>query len=215
MPVAINALEVFNDVTNGELVVGLSDSTQFAGLAGATQGDQLYIEYTPVKPIGSVAPFYAPLDITPLTLGIYIGPRAGAEALLAANEAWTPQVGPDANGKSQYFFGVVDLNTVPMNAAIGNNDSISTWLEIRLSESGNTRVVYEAPFIVAAAVRKPAGLALPLPATSYLTRDECIALFVQFVNNAPGKTLEFTSPDGTAKRILGVNNDKSALDDLV
>jgi hypothetical protein len=214
---AATDITLFNDIVNRTLVTNLNNQTPFR-FAPFYQAEKINIRLIPVTPTnGGSAPFFSKADISNLLPFLYVGPRAGATALLAAQEVWTAV--PDPAASTGYFAATLDLNMTAMNTAIGTNDSISTLLEIHWSESGLRRIGFQTPITVNSTVYDIAGASvLPTPSASYPTWAEAKAVFVKWFNNDladRGKTITVNSPDGTAWRIIGVNNDKSALDDLL
>jgi len=213
-------LELFNDTWNGRLVRGVNNAEAVA-LPAFYQGDSVTIRYYPLLPLDSArAPFFEKLALTSLTLQMVIGPRAGADAIKAAQYTWSKQSTPDAEGKLGYFYADLDLNTSELNTAIGTADQYSAFLEIKLAEGGKPyRVVFQGGFTLLATVKDPSSpAALPLPAPSYLTADECRELFVMWDNKLragnAGRNVILVSPDGASTRELGVANDKSGVDNL-
>lgn len=206
-------ITIYIDIINRRLVKGLDNSDLFP-FTEAYGCSQLNLAVIPVMP--TYAPTggkFTKVDISGLTLKCYVGPRAGASAVKASQTTWTKVYDPGVTtGK---FTAELDLNTSEMNTAIGSNDSYSSFVEFWLTENGMARQVYQGPFTVYAAVFDSTGSALPTSASNYLTREECIEMFVRFFGNAAGKTIETVSPDGASSRITGCNNDKSAKDDLI
>lgn len=202
---------LYNDILNGKLVRGLSDNGDFT-LPSLVQYGSYALKVYPVYPTKTFPPVFAKVDISGMTLTAGIGARAGNESLLAYQGTFS------LNTTDRYFYANLDCNTSEMNTAIGTLDSISTYFELRLTESGVARVTYQTPVKVYGAVdHVTAGGSLPTAAANYLTREECEAMFVKWVNAAAdaGKTITLISPDGTHQRIIGVNDDASAKDDLV
>lgn len=205
-------LNLYNDVIGKRLVLGLSNAGEFT-LPDFAQGDGITMRYFPCRPTYSARPpFFSLVDVSGLSLRVGVGPRAGASALLAAQNTWTPVAA------SGYLEATLDLNTTEMNTAVGVLDSINSYVEIRLND-GAERLVYQAQVKVVAAVIGPTGASdLPESVDSYYTRNELDALFVKWVNAsvaARGKSITLTSASGAAQRIIGVSNDGEAQDDIV
>lgn len=205
-------IELWNDIDNNTLIAGPvggsnwdQSEVRFSNRK-IFQGSQLSIRWYAIKPDGQFS--YVRVPVSGLTLDIGIGARAGAESLLARQNVWTPH----ADG---YLFSTLNLNTTGINTAIGSSDSLNTYLEIQMTENGNSRPVYQEAITITPVVIGPAGSsALPAAASQFLTREQCLAMFVQFVNNLPGATIELPSPDGSHTRLLGCNNDGSSLDEV-
>jgi hypothetical protein len=208
------ALEMYLDCLEGRLVKGLSNQDEFV-FNTVYQGSALQMRVYPVIPTFSgLAPFYSKLSLTNLDLQIVLGPRAGADAIKAAQYTWTKQTTNDSDGKSGYFYATLDLNTSELETAIGSLDSITYYLEFRISESAVWRVAHQRQVTVISVVKNPTGAAsIPTPAASYYTAAEIQNLFVRKIGLA-GETVIFTSPDGASTRELGCNDDKSGMDNV-
>lgn len=203
-------LVLYNDIQNRRLVQGLTRDAAVQ-VRDLYQGEQLSIKWYPVVPTGTVTgDRFSKVALATLSLAMYIGPRAGADAIKAYQTTWTPVY--DETGTTGYFSGSIDLNTTEMNAAIGTADEItSLYLEIKLTESGATRVVHQSQLRIVSVVKDPSTSAsLPTAAQNYLTREECMAMFVQWANTTPavyGKPVVLTSPNGIHTLTLWVDND--------
>lgn len=209
-------LDLYNDTVNGTLVLGLSDRAPLQ-LSEFYQGSKIQVRYYPIKPIEArvIAPFYTNLDLDQLTLEIAIGARAGAEDLLAYQGTWSKQYNSGSSGAG-YMHATLDLNTSEMNTEIGSSDAITSHLEIKLSESGVARVVYQRPIRINSVVLGPSGAAsLPTPTAEYFTKAEIMELMARLGVNPAGRTITLSSPDNSKFRIIGVRNDGSAQDDLI
>src|SRR6185312_16567326 len=134
---AASDITLYNDIVNRRLVLGLNNQGAFS-FSAFYQAEKINFQLYPVTPTNSAsAPFYAKADISNIVPYMYVGPRQGTTALLASQETWTPVL--DAGATTGYFTASLDLNTTQMNTAIGTNDSISTLIEIQISESGVRR----------------------------------------------------------------------------
>ncbi len=204
-------IELWNDIVNNRLIAGRVGTNGWDGSpftfanTRIWQAAQLRIRWYPIKPDGQFA--YVLVPVAGLVLDIAVGPRAGAENILARQNAWT------ATG--DYLEAVLNLNTTNLNTAIGTSDSYSTYIEISLTENGNERPAYQEAITILSRVIGPAGdAALPAAASQFLTREQSMAMFVRFVENIAGATIELTSLDGTHIRLIGCNNDGSAQDEV-
>jgi len=209
---------LFCDIVNRRLAVGLNDKGAFS-IGNIFQGDQIPFRIWPVKPTNTVtAPYFTKQSIDNFTLQFSVGARAGSESLLVSQTSWTKVYDAGSSGTG-YLSATVNFNTTNLNNAIASSDSYNTFLEIKLAESGVERVIHQQSLIVIACVQGPgSSSALPTPAADYFTKEQVVALLsqcVKFTGNANGATLTLVSPDGGSQRILGVNNDKSAKDDLI
>jgi hypothetical protein len=205
-------IELWNDIVNNRLIVGPVgtgwDAQEFTfSAAKIYQGSKLSFRWYPIKPSGLTD--FVQVPVEGITLDVAIGPRAGAEAALARQNSWT-------NSGQGYLEATLNLNTTEMNTAVGSADSLSSYFEIEMSYGGDARPTYQEAITIISRVIGPAGaVSLPTAAVEYLTAAQIRAEFVAFVNNAPGATIELTSPDGTRLRIMGCTNDGAAQDDIV
>lgn len=208
-------INLFLDVENKLLVTSLTNASPFRGLATAYQYAYYNFQVTPVRPNGNVTgTLYTKLDLDNLTLKMGIGARAGGEDLLAytAPGSWTKNYDSGASGPG-YFSGAFDLNTTEMNTAVGSSDSISSFFEIQLGDSGNYRTAYNSAITIYATVMTSgAAASLPTVADQYYTKEEIAGLFVKLYGS---ETVTLVSPDGTRFRTLGIDNDGNAIDDLI
>ena len=207
---AATPIDLYNDVVNNVLVLGLNNKERFnISSRSVFQGSKLPIRWYPVRPTNSVtAPFFTLLPVAGLTLDICIGPRAGSESLLARQNVWAENVGG-------YLEATLNLNTAELNAAVGTSDSFSTFFEINLTDAGDERPVYQDTINIVPVVKGPGtSSSLPTAAIEYLTATQIRAEFVRFFNNPVGSTIELTSPDGSHTRLIGCNDDGTAQDEI-
>lgn len=187
------------------------------------QGSLIPMRVYPVVATGNQinAPYFSKLDLTNLDFQLVLGPRAGTENILAAQYTWSKQTAADSEGKSGYFYANLDLNTSALNTAIGSSDQYtSAYLEFRISRAGAAySPVHQVNPTILSVVKDPtSSSSVPTPTPSYLTRDECLNLFVMWNNTIAaggannGRNIILASPDGTRQRELGVSNDGSPID---
>ena len=202
-------ISLYNDVVQNKLVKGLNNAEAFSfDDAGIYQGSNLTLRWYPLQPTGSTVSPYTLLSVTGLSLDVAIGARAGAESILARQNVWTDS----GNG---YLEASLNLNTTELNTAIGTADSLATYFEIAMTESGATRTVYQEGINITSVVIGPGTAAsLPSSAVEYLTAAQVRAEFVRWFNNPAGATIELTSPDGNSTRLMGVNDDGTAQDEV-
>ena len=132
-------LDIYNDVINGKLVLGLSNSGAFS-VPDLYAGTVVPVRYFPVRPTNSAfAPFYTLQDVTDLTLRIAIGPRGGTA--LVDQETWAVVAATSTVGK--HLAGTLDLTGAGLTTALGSDESITSVLEIRITEDSNTRVSFQ------------------------------------------------------------------------
>ena len=132
-------LDLYNDVVNGKLVLGLSNSGAFS-IPDLYAGTVVPIRFFPVRPTNSAfAPFYTLQDVVDLTLRIAIGPRGGSA--LVDQETWVAVDATATVGK--HLAGTLDLTGAGLTTALGSEESITSVLEIRITEDSNTRVSFQ------------------------------------------------------------------------
>lgn len=208
---ALVEVELFNDVVNRGLVLGVNNNSSFA-LGPVFAGEQMSLRWFPLKPTyAKSAPFFTKLALAGLTLRAGIGARAGAATPVASQDVWT------VDNAAGCLVGVLDLNTAELIAALGAAESISTlWFELRVLEAGNYRFCYQQQITVNAPVMDPtAGAPVVSAAARYYTAAEMDKTFVKFVGNPDGSTIDLASASGLKHRLIGCNDDGSALDGIV
>jgi hypothetical protein len=132
-----------------------------------------------------------------------------------------------------YFSGLLSFFTSATNSFAGMKTggfatamtgvgSISTTLQFEIADAANTGsnnfvIEYSGQLTVYQPVVSPTPIAaaFTLPPATFLTRAECLAMFVQWANNGAGKTIALTSPSGAHQRVIGVNNDGTAEDNMI
>jgi hypothetical protein len=211
------ALEVdlYVDIVNSELVLGLNNATQFQ-FGKIFQGSAISFRIFPVKPTNNqFAPYFTLVDISGLLARIGVGPRAGATALLASQDVWTPQF-TDKDGTLTgaipgtfgCFKAVLNLNTTELNAAIGSSDSYSTIFEIQLSEAAAWRPVAQRTISITPTVWDPSGAAnLPSAAANYPTIEMMKALCVLVNGNPNGRGFTLQDSTGAVTRVCYIGTD--------
>lgn len=211
-------LDLYCDIQAHKLVNGITDMGAFSLGKKLHQGDTLAIKCWPLKPnypLASSASYFSKVDIQNLSLKIAIGAKAGDEDLVAAQYTWNKRY--DADATTGHFYADLSLNTTELNAKFGADTlEHSTYFVILLNEDGAWRTVYEQHIQIQAAVVAPTGESdLPSPVNEYLTRAECLEMFVKWINNGAGKNAQFTSPDGSRLLELGVGDDGEMITDIL
>lgn len=197
-------LILVNDIVNKRLIKaafanGYFSLTEAVNFPQPYQYESYVIKYFPVVPSGNTLRPWTQVAVGNLTVKMGIGPITGAEVRLAAQDTWTPVTTADSASYNNYLTATLNLNTTLLNAAL-TGDTLSSYFEIQLGESGVYRVVYQTPITVKATVIDSSGTAtLPQAAASYYTKDEIDNGFVKF-SNAAGAGVIITSPNG--KQIL-------------
>lgn len=148
---------------------------------------------------------YEVLNASGYSISLLVTTTSGT-TLAGPFTTWTP----DDSGTA--LTGSADLNTVAMAAAVAAlavGATVSTIFWLRITNGTTRQVTVQASVdIYKSAITS--GTPSELPVTSYLTRDECLALFVKYAGNPAGATITLTSPDGTEEVVLGANDDGSA-----
>ena len=217
-----DAISLYLDISipQGRLIKSLTDAGTFV-LGPFYQGQLLKLRIYPVTVAGAIAPTITKVPLTNLDLQVAVGPRAGAEAIKAAQYIWNKQIAADTDGESGYFYADLDLNTTDLNTAVGTNDTLSTYFEFLLSRaSAAFAPVHQTAVTILSVVKGPGSAAsTPTPAAAYLTEAQCYNLFVLWDNRVRaqnnGRVPIFVSPDGSHTRECpGVDNDGSPTDNL-
>lgn len=143
---------------------------------------------------------YETLDASGYSISLLVTLASDGSTLAGPFTSWTP----DGTALS----GSADLNTVAMATAVSALDPGETvaaifWLQI---SDGSTRKVTIETEVNIAKTAITSGTPSELPVTSYLTREECLALFVKFAGNPNGATITLTSPDGSQEVTYGATN---------
>jgi hypothetical protein len=203
-------IELWNDIENNGLIVGPVsggwDGTEVRfSDRKIYQASQLSFRWYPIKKSGLNT--YIRVPVSGLTLDIAIGQRSGAEAIKARQNVWTEH-------SDGYLYATLNLNTTDLNNLV-TGDTYDTYLEIQMTENGNSRPTYQEAITIRSVVIGPAGSsALPAAADQFLTRAQCLQMFVKWTENLAGNAIELASPDGTKFRLIGVNDDGSAQDEI-
>ncbi len=187
------------------------------------QGQAVPFRIYPVVPLKATQdvpnPGYTPVSLAGLNFELVIGPRAGSGGVgLASVDGGLWSVSTDGDGV-QAWTATLDLNTSAMNTAIGNSDTLATYLEFRIAQDGGAvyKPVAQISVTVVASVRDPGAVPTPsTPDPTYITMAQALSLFVHWnnpiVTNNWGRNVILASPDGNRSRELGVGNDGSPID---
>jgi hypothetical protein len=114
---------------------------------------------------------------------------------------------------NKWFTADLALNTTGVDTYIGSQPQASAFFEINLTYAGGRITILQVPLLLRAVCDELTGT-VPTPTDQYLTKAECLALFVKYINDA-GKTITLTSPT-TGKLVeLGANDDGSFMADSI
>ena len=164
-----------------------------------------------VDPTGLFNPAYQLVDLAGYGLRASVGDTptgsSGGPTPLALQDTFVW----DSDGK--FFEADLALNTVAIDSFIGALASKGAYFELNLTKDGNRETILQTNITLKAVVDELLSVA-PTPTDQFLTKAECLALFAKLVNNL-GTRITLRSQNGIYGRELGVNNDGSALDDLI
>jgi hypothetical protein len=111
----------------------------------------------------------------------------------------------------------LDLNTANMAAELpappSQLSTVAAILEFELSDAAGKFTTYQRAVTIKRE-HNTSGSPVAIPGVTYFTSDEALALFVRKIEQA-GATITLKSPNGTYARVIGVNNDGSAQDDVI
>ena len=175
------------------------------------QGNTLSLQIQIVDPTGNFKAPYSIADLAGFGLRASVGKTPtgsqGGPTPLALQDSfvWDPV--------NKWFTADLALNTTDIDTFIGALASIPAYFELNLTSAGNRITILQTTVNLRAVVDEGTST-VPTTGDVYLTKAEQLAYFFPIIGT-PGMTLTFVSPDGTKKREIGVNNDGSALDNLI
>ncbi len=117
------------------------------------------------------------------------------------------------NAAGKYFTGSLNLNVAAVATFIGSAASKSAYFEINETASADRITLFQSGVTLKAVVDEMTA-SVPDPSEHYLTQTESQAAFVKFINE-PGATIVLKSPNGVWGREIGVNDDGSAMDNII
>ncbi len=201
------ALTLYFDVVN-KVLLKTAQGPVITKLPPFFYSSQIDLLLYPRQPntVYDIASPYIAFDWTDYTCSAELGVADADEDTLPA--AVTTTFSDISAGKS----GSLNLNTLGVAELLGQKSSVQAYFEIKATPTGGAAdVVLQLQVEVRGAVLD--GVALPPAAQAdYITRAEALALFAKKIG-LPGETIEFTSPDGTKWRVLGIRDDQSGQDD--
>lgn len=199
------ATEVFADLSNRKFVASVKGGSEKANpISSPFHQDKLYLSVQPIEYDSSGAVSsdpYSELDGSAFALSVLITKTDGT-TLAGPATTWTP----DGNAK----VGSIDLNTAAMVTAFTSSSTLTVdaYVFMQFDDGANRKTTIQASLTIKRSYIT-SGTPSELPLSSYLTREECIALFLKFSGNPPGSTLTLPSPSGAYKVIVGANDDGS------
>jgi len=178
-------------------------------LPGLFQSNVPTLQISVVDPINGLGS-YSLVDLNGFSMRVSIGDTptgtAGGPAVLALQDTFV------WNAANKYFQADLALNTAAIDAFIGTAPSRGAFFEVNITGPSGRDTILQVGCTLKAVVDELTSVA-PNPVDQYFTKAEQLALFAKKVG-APGERQVFTSQDGTAQREIGVNNDKSGIDNL-
>ncbi len=117
------------------------------------------------------------------------------------------------NAAGKYFTGSLNLNVAAVASFIGSAASKAAYFEINETVSADRITLFQSGVTLKAVVDEMSQ-SPDAPLDQYLTQAESVAAFLKFIN-VPGATVVFKSPNGVWGREIGVNDDGSAMDNII
>jgi hypothetical protein len=204
----MSVLRLVIDRQNKQLVNYLGSVIQLPALFQTTVPT---LQIGVVDPTGNVMAPYSLVDLTGYGLRASVGDTptgtAGGPAPLALQDTFV------WNAATKYFSADLSLTGAAIDSFIGSLASRGAYFEINLTLNGNRDVLLQIPVTLKAVVDELTSTA-PGPTDQYLTKAECLALFAKLIMDL-GQRQVFRSANGVYGREIGVNDDGSALDNLI
>lgn len=148
---------------------------------------------------------YARVDIANLSLRVTVNNTFDDATPLAEQQTWAK------DAAQNNWTGVLDLNTGGMNTYIGSSDSVPAYLQITVSEAdGVWRVVYQRAITIENSVAQPSTVS-PDPGQTFRNAQESDGIY-DTPQMRPGLQKVIISQNGNWQRIIGVDNNGTAID---
>ena len=190
----MSLLSLFFEVGAKRLVSGLNSAGAIL-LPDLNQEDSLTIDLSVVQRTNNITPpFFSYVDIANYALFIAVGTVGSVNA---SQNTWTK------NTDNTVFSGVLPLNTSGINSLA---DGAQQIFEIRLFD-GTSYFRCQQLVTVKKSIALSGALAVPADDTA-LGAAEASQIYVPYELPA-GRGLTFTSPDGTKKQMLFLDNDNT------
>ncbi len=163
-----------------------------------------------VDPTGGINTQYVAVDVAAYGLRTAIGATptgtAGGPAPLTFQDTFV------WDSVNKWFTGSLALNVAAINSFIGTAAAATAYFEITLTGT-DWQTILQQTFTLRAVV-DDTGATAPAPADSYFTKNEAEARYQKKIGDA-GQRLVLVSANGLYGRELGVNDDGTALDNLI
>lgn len=204
----MTATNIFADLTNRQLVASSKSAAEkrIDQPSRPGQYDTLYLAIQPMLLTGegTLDDPYELIDAANYSVTMLLVKQSDGSTLSGPVSSWTV----DETRK----VGKLNLNTAAMATAMSGQTSVACYIEFLFDDGTNAKTTIRQDLTVQKAYIT-AGTPTEYPLASYLTREECVELFVRWANNENGKTIELKSGDGTKTRVLGVDNDSAPTDE--
>lgn len=201
-------LRLYIDRQNKTLV-NYNATGSVTNLPALFQSNVVTLQVSVVDPVNSLGTFSL-ADLNGFGLRVSVGDTptgtAGGPAPLALQDTFVWNAG------GKYFQADLALNTAAIDTFIGALASKAAYFEVNVTGPNGRDTILQTTLTLKAVVDELTSVA-PNPVDQYFTKAEILALFALKVGK-PGDRIVFISADGTAERELGVNNDKSGIDNL-
>lgn len=150
---------------------------------------------------------YRKLDISPLSISVAINDTFDDASPLSYQPTFVK------DEESNTFSAELALNTGALNSYLGAADSKPGKFEVEIQEGTARTKVLTLDVTLQNAVTQ-VGAVVPSPVDEYPTKAQVAAQFMPRVGG-PSEQLTLTSPNGLYQRILGVNDDGVAIDQIL
>ena len=197
-----DSLKLYLDLDAGTLIKRFNggadvDQTPFV-IPALTVGDQLPLSVQPLIRAGKINGRQSYSIVTGFTLKVAIGVLAGTPDCLQTS--WTT----DGN----FLSGTLDLNQSGLTTKVTAGTPVYFTIKV------NDREAYQQRLTDIRLPTVAAGAVVPTPAEDFFNKNEQDQRFLKR-DSANGDILVLKSPGGIYGRILGVNDDGSARDDII
>jgi hypothetical protein len=200
------AFDVFADLSSASFVASSKGGSDYSFL-DPFQYDKMYLRVQPLELTLDGAQTQNPYET--------LDAAAYAITAIVVTTGGTTLAGPTviSTPDGTAATGSIDLNTAATATAMSGQSSISAYLQMSFDDGANRKVTIQTTLTIKKSYLT-GSTPSELPLTTYLTRDECIALFVKFAGNPNGSTVTLPSDSGAYKVILGANDDGSFRADI-
>jgi hypothetical protein len=175
------------------------------------QSNTISLRISVVDPTGLFTAPYNLVDLNGNGLRVSVGDTptgtSGGPTPLALQDTFV------WNAAGKYFAGDLPLNTTPIDGFLGSAASKPAYFEVNLTNGGNRTTILQTQFTLKAVVDELLSVA-PGATDQFLTKAECLALFAKLIGDI-GQRQVFKSANGLYGREIGVNDDGSAMDNII